>query len=391
MSKPRKQPSADLETIIPILIGQWRRMTELRGPPDVLQTREFRGVVEKVKHLQANVINGDAWVGTPYFENKEVLGAYTLYQWIIHYLQGLSLINEIPHPPRRVLDLCAGPCPFAFAALRHGASETLALDKSLEALHWGAQICGRYGMPITVRKADCLPLAGQVQGKYDLIILGHALKELFPGMDIKPAQLAKAADYVKNLADYLTPEGHLLIVDSSTLGINRCVLKIRDAVVEKGLSVQAPCVWKGPCPALERNDTPCFAQRDMEKPYLVKEIQRASEIQLGSLKMSYILFRAPGAAWPETDQRPLYRVISPPFDSHFGQTHYLCGVDGKKKLSVVQSHITPSNKAVAHLKRGELIEINGAAERGNVFEILPETSVKIVASCGKAFIPNDSD
>ena len=50
--KSPKMPSADLESIIPHLIGVWRRFHKLSGPPDVLQTREFRGVVQGIQKLQ---------------------------------------------------------------------------------------------------------------------------------------------------------------------------------------------------------------------------------------------------------------------------------------------------------------------------------------------------
>lgn len=388
MVKPRKQPIPDLNEIVPILIGQWRRMMEMPGPPDILQTREFRSVVDKVRAIQSGIIDGDALAHEDYFADKATLGAYTLYQWILHYQEGLSLINEIPEPPLRVLDLCAGPCPFAFAALRHGAHEVIAFDKNMEALRWGAQICGRYGMPLTILQGDCKQPMRKIEGKFDLIILGYALKELFPNLDTNQAAFDEAAAYLKRLGKMLNPEGHLLIVESSLGDSNRTVLRLRDALVEEKMAVQAPCVFRGPCPALQRKDTPCYAQRDMEKPYFVSEIQRAAGIHLGSLKMSYVIFRAPGAAWPETGERALYRVISPPFESHYGTSHYLCGVDGKKKISGEENKINNNSKAFLHLKRGELIQIEKPIERGNIIELGEETAVKVVAAPGKAFIPN---
>src|ERR1700722_10133261 len=103
--KSHKQPNPDLESIIPTLIGVWRRFHKLSGPADVLQTREFRHVVELVKKLQSGLEESDQLVGQDYFQDPELLGAYLLYQWIIHYQQGLTLINEIPFTPKRVLDL----------------------------------------------------------------------------------------------------------------------------------------------------------------------------------------------------------------------------------------------------------------------------------------------
>ncbi len=90
--KTKKIPPADLETVMPLLLGVWRRFHKLAGPPDVLQTREFRGVVAAIKQLQAGLETGDALIGQDYFSHPELLGAYLLYYWVLHYQQGLALI-----------------------------------------------------------------------------------------------------------------------------------------------------------------------------------------------------------------------------------------------------------------------------------------------------------
>lgn len=381
MTKARKQPNIDLETIIPILIGQWRRMLQIGGPQNELQTREFRSVVEKVRALQDNVFEGDKWFGSDYFADLPTLGAYTLYQWIIHYQEALSVLNEIPEPPGRVLDLCAGACPFAFAALRHGAHEVYALDQNLEAVRWGGQICGRYGLPITVRHGNALEPFRNLDGKFDLITIGYGLRELFPRFEDDDAMRKKAAAYIKNLLNKLNPNGNLVLVESSLSGINRGMLKLRELLVEEGVPVQAPCVWKGKCPALDRGDSPCYAQRPMEKPYLVKEIQRAAQINLSSLKMTYFILRRPEDGWPDTKGENMYRVISPAFESHLGSSYYLCGTGGKKKIAGRPEE----NKVFAHFKRGELVAINNAVERGNTYEITPEIDLRVIAATGKSW------
>ena len=118
--KSKRTPAHDLDTLMPLLIGVWRRFRKEAGPGDVLQTREFRGVVAAVKDLLQGTHEGKSLAGQNYFANPELLGAYLLYQWVVHYQEGLSLLGELPHTPRRVLDIGSGPAPFAFAALRHG-------------------------------------------------------------------------------------------------------------------------------------------------------------------------------------------------------------------------------------------------------------------------------
>lgn len=389
MKTNRKNPAPDLENIMPILIGVWRRMLKLAGPADVLQTREFKEVVESVKILQERSDKGQSLIGQDYFKNPKLLGAYLLYDWALHYQQGLSLIGELPEVPKRVLDICSGAAPFAFAAMRHGAQEVIATDQNASALQLGAEVSGRYGQALTVRQWNCLKHPLPVEGQFDLIILGYCLDDLFPAS--QKGWMEEQNTFLKKLFSRLTSHGHLLIVDSSLNEANRRILMLRDSMVQEGVPVQAPCVWRGECPALKANSQ-CYAQRELEKPRLIKDIQRSASINLNSLKMSYVIFRNPLAGWPNIGDQPLYRVISPPIETFSGKRFYLCGTDGKKQIG---SHISEADypiesRAFKYLKRGELIGIEGALEKQNALDIVQGTQVRVVAACGKP-LPNVQD
>lgn len=375
--KTKRSPEADLDAIIPLLIGVWRRFLKEPGPADMLQTREFRTVVSAVKILLEGSDQGQSLIGEDYFKRPELLGAYLLYQWVVHYQEGLSLIGEIPIVPSRVLDLCSGPAPFAFAALRHGAHEVYAVDQNMQALQLGAEICGRYGMPLNIRQWNCLKPPFPFENKFDLIIAGHCLHELFPKNE------ATLHRYITSLLGHLTPEGYLLIVDSSFQEANSRLLRLRDQVVKDGVPIQAPCIWRGECPALKSANSPCYAQRDFEKPHLIKNLQRAAEINLSSLKMSYLILKSPQAAWPACSSQNLYRVISPPIETFQGKRYYLCGTEGKKNLGTHLQKHPPQSRAFEFLKRGELISIDGALEKNQALDIIQDTTVKIEAARGK--------
>lgn len=380
MKTNKKTPSPDLETLMPLLIGVWRRFHKLSGPPDKLQTREFRSVVEAVKALESHSLNGKSLIGQDYFANPDLLGAYILYQWIIHYQQGLSIIGELPATPRRVLDVCSGAAPLAFAALRHGAQEVIATDQNAMALQLGGEICGRYGMPLSVRKWNCTQRF-TFEGKFDLIMVGHCLEELFPAQ--RKGWQDEQRKFLNNLMSKLTPNGHLMIIEGSFGESNKRVLQLRDTFVEEGIPVQAPCVWRGECPALKTANSPCYAQREMEKSHLMKEIQRAASINLGSLKMSYVIFRTPAAGWPTLEDKKYYRVISPPVEAFGGKRFYLCGTDGKKQLgSRVENHPIES-RAFEYLRRGELISFTDVLEKQSAIDIIEGSKVNVEAACGK--------
>lgn len=379
MKKKNLQP--DLETLMPLLISQWRKFRNIPGPDSVLQTREFRGVVKSIITLKKNFDLISKEPADDYFAHPHILGAYLIYFWAVHYQEALSLISELPKSPERVLDVCSGPAPFAFAALRNEASEVIAVDRSLPALTLGAEVCGRYGLPLTIRRWDCHRGPCPVEGKFDLIMVGHALEELFPNT-VKGWQDAQH-QFIRYLLTLLTPDGHLILSESSQLQSNRRLLTLRDTLVKEGVPVQAPCVWKGECPALKTKDSPCYAQREFERPFVIKEIQRAADIHLSSLKMSYLILRHPEAGWPTIGDKRLYRVTSPPIEGHHGDQYYLCGVDGKKRLGTRLDKLPQEAKAYEYLKRGELIEIAGAQEEGYDMNVVEGTQLHVEAACGK--------
>jgi SAM-dependent methyltransferase len=382
--KTRRRIDPDLDTLMPILIGIWRRFHKESGPADILQTREFRGVVEAVVALQTGLSNTKSLLVADYFADRQLLGAYMLYHWVVHYQQALSLIGELPDVPRRVLDVCSGPAPMAFAALRHGASEVIAVDRNLTALELGSQVAGRYGHPLTIRQWRCHGTPCPVEGKFDLILIGHCLEELFPAT--KKGWVQEQEQFIASLLKRLTPHGFLLIVEDSLLEPNRRVLQLRDHFVSQGVPIQAPCVWRGECPALKTKDSPCYAQREFEKPRLIKEIQRAASINLSSLKMSYLIFRSPEAQWPVLPNIPLYRIISPPVETYQGKRYYLCGKEGKKTLGSHLKEHPLASRPFEYLRRGELISVEGALDHGHSLDIVKETKVSVEAACGKPLV-----
>jgi hypothetical protein len=161
------------------------------------------------------------------------------------------------------------------------------------------------------------------------------------------------------------------------------VLQLRENLVKQGIPVQAPCVWHGECPALKTPNSPCYAQREFEKPYLVREIQRAASINLGSLKMSYLILRQPEAGWPSLPAYPVHRVISPPVDSFHGKRFYLCGTQGKKSLGSRFTIQPAQSKAFDYLRRGELISVEEALEMPQTLDIVEGSTLRIEAACGK--------
>src|SRR5438105_202792 len=104
----------NLDELMPLVVGIYRKLSKEPGPLDRLQTREFRSIVSQLKKNHEG-----------HFQPEEPLSlyAYLLYDFIVHYQEGLSLIGEVPFTPKRVLDVASGTLPFSLAALKTGARE----------------------------------------------------------------------------------------------------------------------------------------------------------------------------------------------------------------------------------------------------------------------------
>ena len=369
-----------MQEVMPALIGVWRRYMKIAGPNDHLQTREFRDVVSAVEKLQKGLETGDQLISEDYFNDPALLGAYLLYDWVLHYQQGLALINEIPSKPKRVLDLASGPGAFSFAALKQGAREVIALDRNQNALKLAGEICGRNGYPLSVRQHNILKFPFPIEGKFDLITVGYCLKELFP--DTQKEWNKRQQEWVKTLFTLLNPNGMILFVENSFSNMNQRVLALRDHLVEQNFPVQAPCIWKGTCPALQTHN-PCYAQREFEKPHLIKNILRATSTNLNSLKMTYLIMRNPAMGWPELPSYPIHRVISPAIETHAGKRFHLCGTEGKKDIGSNLKEFPPESRSFEYLQRGIVISIENALVNKNHFDIIPGTRVKIESALNK--------
>lgn len=332
----------------------YRKLSKEEGPFDKLQTREFRKII-------AELGTYDPKIAEPFFP-------YLLYSNFIHLQESISTVSEIPTEINSVLDVGSGLGAFALGAMMKGASQATLLDMNTTLMDYGAELIGKMGYPVkTLKWTYPAPLPKE---KYDLIILGHSLFHLTDN----PGSL------VEKCLKQLNPNGYLLIVDSSQDDINRKVLRLRDEVVKAGHPIQAPCVWRGNCVALEAK-VPCYAQRELYKPHMIAEIQRSAKINQNSLKMSYLIVNNTG--WPTDENEPLYRVISPPIDGYQGKLYYLCGKEGKKTISSRMNEHPKESRAFEYLKRGELIEVEGCLESKNHFTISTDAKVVVKAAVGK--------
>lgn len=368
MKKRRPTVKLDFPEIFKVLIAQFRHLNKLTvGPLDRLQTREFQHLTQKIAELKENFDLTD----------RALLSAHLMYEWPIHLLEGISLLQELPSLPDSVLEIGSGTAPFALAALMSGSSSAATISLNELALRHGSEVVGKLGFPLTTRNKDPRQLRDwSFESKWDLIVVAYTLNDLFKSP-------IEQRSFILSLFHKLNPGGHVLLVDTSETTANREILHLRDLLIKEGVRVQAPCIWQGQCPALSNTKTPCFTQRPFEKYFLINDMQKALKVNSSSLKMTYLLLCAPGEKTTHPEDVRLYRVVSPPLETFKGKRHFLCGVDGKKMLGSRLSSPTKISRAYEFIKRGDLISIKDALELEDDLVISEETEVLLRAPFDK--------
>ncbi|HEX9105367.1 MAG TPA: small ribosomal subunit Rsm22 family protein, partial [Polyangia bacterium] len=277
-----------LDPWVPRLIAAWRRLRGSAATAPALTAEERRDVVAGAQRLSRGLTRERELAGARYFEDPQLLGAYLFLYWPVSYAQAASVLGEVGGARGRVLDVGAGPGPLALAALDAGAGQALALDRSAAALEVARALAGAMALE-TARWEPARPLP---DGPFELVLAGHVLNELY-GDD-----LAARAALVEAMLARTAPGGFVVLVEPALRETSRALLALRDRLVRGGATVRAPCLYRGDCPALVRPTDWCHAERGWTPPPLVDELARAAKLHRETLKMSYLVLQAPGAAWP---------------------------------------------------------------------------------------------
>ncbi len=383
-----ERATADLDRWIPRLLSVWRagRRGPRRGPrpaPDRLEPQELREVALAVARLSRGLTRERELAGARYMDDERLAGAYLLFYWPISYLQARGVLSELPAAPRTVLDLGCGPGPMAFAALDAGAAEALACDRSSKALARARALAAAAGEPLGAREwnpSRGRSLAEVVGGRrFDVVMLGHVLNELFGGE--KAAE--RRAALLEETAGLLRPGGSVLVVEPALSATSRALLAVRDLLVARGYAIRAPCLWRGPCPALARGADWCHAERAIETPRLVSEIGKAAGLRKEAVKMSYLILAPRGEAWAEPPPGHVFRIVSESLPSK-GRLRYMgCGPEGRMGLALQEKHVTDANRRFDGLLRGDVVEVTRVEPRGDGLRLSGASQVRVLAPAGR--------
>lgn len=399
--------AAQLEAWIPRLLAVWRRSVRRpeprpppgrrgphggqgrppprggRGPEGLLLPDELRSVAAAVERLSRGLTRDRELAGARYMDEDRLLGAYLLYYWPVSYLQARGVLSELPSRPRRVLDLGSGPGPVAFAALDAGAAEVVAADRSPRALAAATALAREAGEALATREWNPTrpaPLAQLAGGrKFDLVAMGHVLNELWKGQD----EDARRAALLEEALELVAPGGSLLVIEPALRDTSRALLRVRDLLVARGVAVRAPCLFRGPCPALLRETDWCHAERPVEPPGLVAQVARAAGLRREAVKMSYLVLAPRGEGWAAPPPGRTFRIVSEPLAGK-GRLRYMgCGPEGRLGLSLQEKHVADGNRRFEGLLRGDVVSVTGGEPRGDGLALDATSEVHVVAAAGR--------
>jgi SAM-dependent methyltransferase len=382
----------DLAQWIPRLVKVWRahrrggrpqgrHAREAEPPPGTLTSAELREVGAGVKQLSHGLTRERELAGARYMDDPRLLGAYLLFYWPVSYAQARAALPEVGRRPRAVLDLGSGPGPLAFAATDAGAREVIAADRSRAALDLARALAIEAAESLGTR--DWAPERPLPDGQFDLITMGHVLNELYKG------DVGLRAALVEKVAARLPPGGSLLLMEPALRETSRKLLQVRDRLVAAGYAVRAPCLFRGPCPALVKETDWCHADRAWNMPPLVEALAHAAGLHKESLKMSYLVLAPKGEAWTAPPAGRLFRIVSEQLVGKGRARLMACGPEGRVGLALQDKHHTERNRLFAKLQRGDVVRVEGTEERGDGFSLTDQSSLEIVASAGRAFPPRE--
>ncbi len=375
----------DLEAWVPRLLAVWRARKQRGGkargpreepPPTTLLPQEVKEVAQGIKRLSHGLTRDRALAGAKYMDDPQLLGAYLLFYWPVSYAQARSLLSELPSRPRALLDLGSGPGPVAFAGIDAGARETIAADRSKPALELARQLAIEASESLGTREWS--PERALPDGHYDVITMGHVINELFEG------NVERRAGLVEKILERVKASGSLVVMEPALRETSRALLHVRDLLVAKGYAVRAPCMFRGPCPALVKPSDWCHAERQWRMPKLTESLARAAGLHKESLKMSYLIVAPKGEAWAEPPTGRVFRIVSEALEGKGRQRFMGCGPEGRLGLALQDKHRTEGNGAFFNLQRGEIVRLGGATDdKGDGLGLNESTTIELVARAGQ--------
>lgn len=335
-----------------------------------LSERDYRDISESVKELSNGLIGDRALIGKKYLADFSTLGAYLLYYWPVSYAQTRKILFDSQIKGQNALDLGAGPGPCSIALLDHGFKHVTSYEKIRNSALILKKLSGLTKGNVILKEADLEKNSKAVEGKYDLIIMGHFINELWSSNENK---INLRSEFIQNLLNNLRKDGKICIIEPALTKTSRDLIKLRNYLIKSNITVVSPCINKGVCKIINENEnTTCHSEFNWKINPVISKISRMAGIKKDKLKFSYLLLQK-NAHFTLPDH---YLVVSDKLISKSGKARFfVCGKEGRVSISLNKKNMENGNNIFLKLKRGDKIKIIDPEITENGFSIKKESSI----------------
>ena len=299
----------------------------------------------------------------------------------VRELVGLGHLVLPEGRPLRLLDIGAGLGASTWgvaraleAAGQRGEIDATWVDADRAAMDVGTQLGDARGpTPVRIRVRSMVAETPRGGAPFDVVVLGQVLSELDRALSPEE-RVAKHAALVRMLlGGRVADGGSLVVIEPALRERTRHLHAVRDMVLrdaakeKEQVTVFAPCLHAGGCPALATPGDWCHEDLPVDLPGWLAPLARAAGLRWQGLTFSYLVLRKDGVTLASRGFP--YRVISGAIVTKGKRELFLCGAPSspgaapaRLRVQRIDRHATPENAAWEGLGRGDLIRLTPAPE-----------------------------
>jgi SAM-dependent methyltransferase len=210
--------------------------------------------------------------------------------------------------------------------------------------------------------------------RFDLVLAG----QLFSELDVGLADEERAARHADVIATWLerraVASGSLVVVEPALRDRTRALHRVRDLLVARaGVTLFAPCLHAGHCPALARPTDWCHEDLPVDLPGWLEPVARCAGLRREGLTFSYLVLRKDGVRLADQlhagPSAAKLRVVSSLLPSKGKLEALVCGeldeLDGQRRLGGARAvrlnrEASASNGFWEDVVRGDVILVDPA-------------------------------
>lgn len=406
----------NLDKHIPTLISLWRK----NGEKKTLNQSEIKVLSQSLLNLQRGLTGERKLAGQSYMNDKNLFGAYLLYYFPVSYLQIQTVVESFETAENtaistnsnnnciKILEIGSGPAPGTIAICDkikeknpNAKIEITLLDSSKNALETAKKIIQSDFKNVEIKTEVCnLENKSVIETlnhqNFSIILMSHVLNELWKTDNKK---IEKRINFLKNVKNFLSESGILILNEPAVLESSRNLIKVRDEILNdkefEELNLIGPCQnvisdfenkktgkeLNQPiqCPCLLSENQTCHAEKMWKPNEPILSLAKGAKLDRQSVKMTYFVFskmKKENGKQKNDFSNSQFSICSDSMLNKSGRVRFmLC--DGKKRFSISAKKDDEHAKKIGffNLKRYDRIQIENPEIREENFGIKNETNL----------------